>query len=326
MMQFEVVYSEVFEVFLILRQLYSVERFKPFSNSLEAVSEDLSDDERSCLEDLGILSNGYLSALSSLISLYENESMNDSSLVNFVSSDPASLFIGPDEEINDELVLEKRVSLASRYKKKDEDRVNYGRLIRKIWSDGVCREKGKRSRWILGEMEKLMKFHDGDDLLHYLHSLSDRFELEKDRITFRIKPELSMKIDEIEKILVMPSLFASRKLTFWHCGKTLLFFLSAHSEIKSSVEPSDMHLLYSSALNDRNRLKILKMIASRNRTAGDLAGELELNASTVSRHLKLLKDAGFIEIDSNDGRQIIYSISQNGIKQAFESLEQFIMH
>lgn len=326
MMQVDIIYSETLELLLVLRQIFSGERFKPFSKSMERLIANLTEDDMYRIEDLGVLTNGYLSAISSIISQYCKFRKSDSSLLWQIASDPEMLFTGERDVVNDERVQEGAARLLSRYEESSKDRIAYGNLLEKVWSDGVCREKGNRSRWILHESEKLRNQVGADSVLPYLMGLSDRFSMEGETIRFKINPELKMKTGEIERILLMPSLFATRELTFWYEGKTLLFFIAPRSAEKGAAEPTDMHLLYTSALNDRTRLKMLKILAGGNRTAGALADQLKLNASTVSRHLKLFKDTGFIEIVSNDGRQIVYALNRNGINQAWESLKHYILY
>lgn len=317
MMQIKVFYSEITELFLILRQIFSGERFAPFNDAMEKLHSSLTEEEKKEIDDLGILSNGYLSALSHLIALHGDGPVEETSLLSDLLDDFSPLYKQDDETVNDERVQQNFDSLYSSYKQKSG-------FVKKIWSDGVSREKGKQSRRLLDELERLREYKKPEELLSYLQSISQRFTLEDGIIRFNIKPPLERDLDQIDRILLMPSLFATRKLTFWYEGNTLLFLVSLRKEEKSFPEPSDMHLLYTSALNDRTRLKMLKIIAAGSCTAGDLAVELGLNASTVSRHLKLFKDSGFIDISHNDGRQIVYGINRPGIRQALNELEQYI--
>jgi len=62
------------------------------------------------------------------------------------------------------------------------------------------------------------------------------------------------------------------------------------------------------ALSDMNRLRILKALQTRVLCACEITKLLGLANSTVSQHLDVLKDAGFI-IDSKDGRWVNYMIN-----------------
>jgi ArsR family transcriptional regulator len=62
------------------------------------------------------------------------------------------------------------------------------------------------------------------------------------------------------------------------------------------------------ALSDLNRLRILKALQTRILCACEIRELLGLASSTVSQHLDVLKDAGFI-IDVKDGRWVNYMIN-----------------
>jgi ArsR family transcriptional regulator, arsenate/arsenite/antimonite-responsive transcriptional repressor len=62
------------------------------------------------------------------------------------------------------------------------------------------------------------------------------------------------------------------------------------------------------ALSDMNRLRILKALQTRILCACEIRELLGLASSTVSQHLDVLKDAGFI-IDMKDGRWVNYMIN-----------------
>ena len=62
------------------------------------------------------------------------------------------------------------------------------------------------------------------------------------------------------------------------------------------------------ALSDKNRLRILKALQTRVLCACEITKLLGLANSTVSQHLDVLKEAGFI-IDSKDGRWVNYIIN-----------------
>jgi ArsR family transcriptional regulator len=66
------------------------------------------------------------------------------------------------------------------------------------------------------------------------------------------------------------------------------------------------------ALSDPNRIRIIKMLQVKPLCACEITEVLGLASSTVSSHLSILKNAGFIN-DFKDGKWINYSIN-NGIK------------
>jgi ArsR family transcriptional regulator len=64
------------------------------------------------------------------------------------------------------------------------------------------------------------------------------------------------------------------------------------------------------ALTDSNRLRVLKALQTKTLCACEITELLNLANSTVSQHLKVLKEAGFIE-EEKDGKWINYNIVLN---------------
>lgn len=62
------------------------------------------------------------------------------------------------------------------------------------------------------------------------------------------------------------------------------------------------------ALGDETRRKILKMLAERNMTAGEIANSFPQSWPTITHHLEILKEAGLIT-DERKGKYIIYSLN-----------------
>jgi len=66
------------------------------------------------------------------------------------------------------------------------------------------------------------------------------------------------------------------------------------------------------ALGDRQRRAILRLLAERPRPVHQLAAELPISRPAVSRHLRLLKDAGLV-VDRPAGTQRVYQLRAQGI-------------
>jgi DNA-binding transcriptional ArsR family regulator len=88
---------------------------------------------------------------------------------------------------------------------------------------------------------------------------------------------------------------------------------------------------YSKALSHPARIAILKLLIKKQACiCGDIVDELPLSQSTVSQHLKELKEAGLIKGDI-DGVKICYcidekewGIAQKSIGDLFESFKPFL--
>lgn len=79
---------------------------------------------------------------------------------------------------------------------------------------------------------------------------------------------------------------------------------------------------YAKALGHPARIAILRLLAGRNAcVCGDIVDELPLSQSTVSQHLKELKEAGLIQGDI-DGAKVCYCINEKEWRAAQAWLNQ----
>ncbi len=65
------------------------------------------------------------------------------------------------------------------------------------------------------------------------------------------------------------------------------------------------------ALSDANRIRILKMLEVRPLCVCEITDILELAMSTVSKHLSVLREAGFI-VDEKAGKWVYYRLNPSG--------------
>jgi DNA-binding transcriptional ArsR family regulator len=75
------------------------------------------------------------------------------------------------------------------------------------------------------------------------------------------------------------------------------------------------------ALGDPNRRAILSLLASGERSVAQLAEALPISRPAVSRHLRLLKEAGFVAEEPRGTRRI-YRLQQEGPTAVRAYLEQ----
>lgn len=68
------------------------------------------------------------------------------------------------------------------------------------------------------------------------------------------------------------------------------------------------------ALNDPTRREILGLLRERDRTAGEIAERFPLAKSTLSGHLKVLRDAGLI-VHERVGTSIVYSLNVSALEE-----------
>jgi DNA-binding transcriptional ArsR family regulator len=75
------------------------------------------------------------------------------------------------------------------------------------------------------------------------------------------------------------------------------------------------------ALGDPNRRAIVELLRSGDRSVQELADALPISRPAVSRHLKLLKDAGLVA-DHAEGTRRLYRLHEEGVEAVREYLQQ----
>jgi DNA-binding transcriptional ArsR family regulator len=75
------------------------------------------------------------------------------------------------------------------------------------------------------------------------------------------------------------------------------------------------------ALGDPNRRAIVELLGHGGRSVQELADELPISRPAVSRHLRLLKDAGLVEEEPHGTRRI-YRLQEHGVAAVREYLLQ----
>jgi DNA-binding transcriptional ArsR family regulator len=76
------------------------------------------------------------------------------------------------------------------------------------------------------------------------------------------------------------------------------------------------------ALADPTRRRVLELLAQREHTAGELASTFTVSRPAVSRHLRVLRDAGLVRARQEAQRRV-YSLDRGGLEEVEEWLRRF---
>ncbi|GAB4422083.1 MAG: hypothetical protein OHK0032_17690 [Thermodesulfovibrionales bacterium] len=81
----------------------------------------------------------------------------------------------------------------------------------------------------------------------------------------------------------------------------------------------------SKAISDGTRVRILKLLETRELCVCQLMAVLEMGQSTVSKHLGILKNAGLVEV-RKDWTWSFYKLSKEGMNSNFLKLLSSVLH
>lgn len=84
-----------------------------------------------------------------------------------------------------------------------------------------------------------------------------------------------------------------------------------------------LHERICSALGDRTRILILYLLSNKNLFVNELAEALNLPQSTVSRHLKILRDRNLV-LNNRQGNAVQYVLADPRIIQSLDLLRELL--
>ena len=75
-------------------------------------------------------------------------------------------------------------------------------------------------------------------------------------------------------------------------------------------------------LADPNRFRIVELLRTGPLPVNDIAGSLRLNQPQVSKHLKVLKDAGWVDVEAR-AQQRLYDLQAAPLRELSDWLERY---
>jgi ArsR family transcriptional regulator len=86
-----------------------------------------------------------------------------------------------------------------------------------------------------------------------------------------------------------------------------------------------LHAQVCSGLAESTRILIIYTLHENNYNVSELAETLDIHQSTISRHLKVLRDCGLVTY-RRDGQSVYYSLTDERVIQALDLLRAVMSH
>src|SRR6478752_5870424 len=76
------------------------------------------------------------------------------------------------------------------------------------------------------------------------------------------------------------------------------------------------------ALAEPNRFRIVELLRSGSRSVNEIGKRLELNQPQVSKHLRVLKDAGLVDVEPR-AQQRVYELRARPLRELHDWLDRY---
>ena len=169
-------------------------------------------------------------------------------------------------------------------------------IIEQYWKEAFSKEWDSISNYerdIISHEEMLVRHTSLEEYIEHFHA--DLFI--KDGILLLNKiPGLSIPVKQITEICITPSIFGEGHLhgNIYQGTVNLLLNLNYRALQVSRDIPDDFFSILR-ALGDESRFKIIKVLKNGDATTKNISNILRLSPSTISAHLKVLKEADLVD-------------------------------
>lgn len=168
-------------------------------------------------------------------------------------------------------------------------------IIREFWTEAFEKEWDSISGYVeeIITHEELALRHT--TLLQYLSRFHNKLELADDILIFNKVPQLCIKTEDIQGLVITPTIFGDSHLHGnIYRGKVNLSMSLNSKALLLRSEPPESFFLILRAISDETRFKILRVLWNGDATTKEISDILRLSQSTVSLHLKQLKEADLV--------------------------------
>lgn len=202
-------------------------------------------------------------------------------------------------------------------------RVRLINVLKWYWNDIFKDEWNKISLYEIECLESQNKILLDIGWKKYLETCHEDIVINHDTILLRKQTNFEIRIDDVREVIIIPSVFTHPHLMMSLHGNCLTVYKNMEFvETGEITVPKEMDT-FLKAINSSMRLKILKVISTIPKTTKDLSEIFNLNPSTVSEHLKVMKEAGLI--DSERKKNLVYyHLNYDEYKRHAEYISTFL--
>ena len=161
--------------------------------------------------------------------------------------------------------------------------------------------------------------------IDYLTDIHEDLYFDNDTFIFKKTTEFKIEIYKIDEVFIFPSVFPMPHLMINIVGNRLTLYLNLVYDFNTSAKDEVPKLLVNSlkALGDTTRLKIIKVLFNGDKTTKELSEILEFAPSTISEHLRILKEAELVK-STRVKNKVYYSLPDVTLEDVFNNFKTYL--
>lgn len=200
-------------------------------------------------------------------------------------------------------------------------------FVRRYWDEIFRLEFERLEFWFLSDITEKARVLRVSDAPSLMAQLSERtgFDRESSELLIRVNLEDSIDGDALNALTISPTYFGAPHLilTVDPGHVALCYDLVTSGSRKTPRIPPARLVSMMRAAGDEVRLTILKLLAEKRRSTQELAEILLITPPSVSRHLRILREASLVTSEG-EGYYVFYSLVRDEVASLGRHLGEYI--
>jgi len=200
-------------------------------------------------------------------------------------------------------------------------------FLGRYWEEVFAAEFQRLEPWFLADITEKAHTLRTSGALALLSQLSDRIVSHQEEGELLIYKQMDATVDGagLESVTITPTYFGSPHLILSIEPEHFLLWydvVASGSRGRPETPPARLTSLLT-AIGDEVRLSTLKLVAQKRRSTQELAQILNITPPSVSRHLRVLKEAGLLTSE-REGYYVFYSLVPEELLALGRHLADFV--
>lgn len=180
--------------------------------------------------------------------------------------------------------------------------------MRRYWQEIFEIEWNSIREYLKSVVKRGNSLIERNGVINYICTFHDKIYIQGERLYFDKEPGFSIELSKIREVVITPSVFTYPLLYGNIFGNKVYIALNLNYnavKINENIPAAVLELMH--ILSDETRYKIIYALWQKDMTPTELTELLTFSMSTISLHLKMMREAGIVET-KKENNHIYYSL------------------